>query len=62
MLMMVDPNVHFHVFPRYSGERTWQSIAFPDVGWPGPPKLDAAVALDEEQIRQLAAELISLNL
>jgi len=61
MLMMVDPNVHFHVFPRYSGKRRWNRIEFPDVGWPGPPKLDAAVALDDEQIRQLAAGLKILN-
>ena len=61
MLMMMDPNVHFHVFPRYSGERRWNRIEFPDVGWPGPPKLDTAVALEDEQIRQLAAELKILN-
>ncbi len=57
MLMMVDPHVHFHVIPRYSGHRTWQGVAFPDVGWPGPPQLGSAVTLSPEQIETLANEL-----
>src|SRR4029450_3676317 len=28
MLMMVDPHVHFHVIPRYSGPREWNGIEF----------------------------------
>jgi diadenosine tetraphosphate (Ap4A) HIT family hydrolase len=60
MLMMVDPHVHSHVIPRYSGARGWKGIEFPDAGWPGPPRLDAAVTLDAEQLRALAAE-IALN-
>ena len=40
MLMMVDPDVHFHIFPRYEEEKTHQSLAIPDTGWPGPPRLD----------------------
>ena len=39
MLMMVDPNVHFHVIPRYSAAAQWNGIEFPDAGWPGPPLL-----------------------
>ena len=57
MLMMVDPNVHFHVVPRYSQPRTWDGIEFADAGWPGPPLLDMAVKLEVEQIRDLVAEL-----
>ena len=60
MLMMVDPNVHFHVLPRYSAPRSWNGLDFPDAGWPGPPRLDAAVTLDAEQLRALAAE-VALN-
>jgi len=60
MLMMVDPHVHFHVIPRYSEARRWNGIEFGDAGWPGPPRLDAAVTLDAEQLRALAAE-IALN-
>ncbi|MGJ7581210.1 HIT family protein [Variovorax sp. RHLX14] len=47
MLMMVDPDVHFHVIPRYEGSRPFHGVGFADAGWPGPPALDAAVALDE---------------
>ena len=57
MLMMVDPHVHFHVIPRYAYERTWRGIVFPDLGWPGPPRLDAAVALDAENIGAMTTEI-----
>jgi diadenosine tetraphosphate (Ap4A) HIT family hydrolase len=60
MLMMVDPNVHFHVIPRYSQHRSWNGVDFPDEGWPGPPKLDAAVKLDRARLEQLVAELTSI--
>lgn len=39
MLMMVDTNVHFHVLPRYAGERQFAETTFSDQGWPGPPDL-----------------------
>ncbi len=39
MLMMVDPNVHFHVIPRYAGSRSHEGIDYPDTSWPGPPDL-----------------------
>ena len=57
MLMMVDPNVHFHVIPRYSESRTWTGIDFPDAGWPGPPQLGSALALSADQIAAMAAEI-----
>jgi diadenosine tetraphosphate (Ap4A) HIT family hydrolase len=57
MLMMVDPNVHFHVIPRYSEPRQWNGLEFPDAGWPGPPQLGSANALSIEHIRNLAAEV-----
>ena len=57
MLMMVDPNVHFHVIPRYSNARCWNGAEFPDVGWPGPPRLDAAAKLDEEQLKVFVSEI-----
>ncbi|WP_088182003.1 HIT family protein [Sphingobium sp. Z007] len=46
MLMMVDPHVHFHVIPRYEGERTGGGVTVPDAGWPGQPDLGKAVKLD----------------
>lgn len=50
MLMMVDPNVHFHVIPRYDGERSAAGLSVRDAGWPKAPALNEAVALDEGQI------------
>ena len=40
MLMMVDPNVHFHVIPRYAEERRMGELAIIDQGWPSQPRLD----------------------
>ena len=57
MLMMVDPNVHFHVIPRYAGTRRWNGVDFPDAGWPGPPQLGTAVTLSDDQIAALVVEL-----
>jgi diadenosine tetraphosphate (Ap4A) HIT family hydrolase len=57
MLMMVDPDVHFHVIPRYEGERVHDGVSFPDAGWPGPPALGAAVDLGKEGAARLAARL-----
>ena len=59
MLMMVDPNVHFHVIPRYSEPRRWNGVEFADAGWPGQPQLGQAIQLNDEQIAALAAELAS---
>ena len=43
MLMMVDPDVHFHVIPRYAGIRSFMGTDYRDAGWPGPPDLQAVV-------------------
>jgi diadenosine tetraphosphate (Ap4A) HIT family hydrolase len=59
MLMMVDPNPHFHVIPRYSGTRVWNGVEFPDAGWPKAPQLGSAIELSDEQIHAMAAELMS---
>jgi diadenosine tetraphosphate (Ap4A) HIT family hydrolase len=53
MLMMVDPNVHFHVIPRFSETRRWESIEFPDAGWPGPPSLKLVVDLNGTQMKAM---------
>ena len=54
MLMMVDRDVHFHVIPRYEGQRDWNGLSLSDAGWPGAPRLDQAVALDAAQAGALA--------
>jgi diadenosine tetraphosphate (Ap4A) HIT family hydrolase len=58
MLMMVDPHVHLHVIPRYSTTRSWHGMEFADAGWPGPPRLDAAVKLGPDQLSHFTAELL----
>jgi diadenosine tetraphosphate (Ap4A) HIT family hydrolase len=60
MLMMVDPHVHFHVLPRYSGSRGWGELDVIDQGWPGPPDLKSAIALSVSQIKALRDELAAL--
>ena len=57
MLMMVDRDVHFHVIPRYAGERTYEGVGFPDAGWPAVPNLDAAMNLGPEGAAKLAEVL-----
>jgi len=57
MLMMVDPNVHFHVIPRYAEPRSWNGTEFPDAGWPGPPQLGAAIPLADEQLQAIVSEI-----
>jgi diadenosine tetraphosphate (Ap4A) HIT family hydrolase len=57
MLMMMDPDVHFHVIPRYEGERSRVGLTVADAGWPGPPALQQAVRPDAAGLRQLVEEL-----
>ena len=57
MLMMVDPDVHFHVIPRYEGTRRFEGFEVPDAGWPGPPALGEARTPSEEVRTRLTAEL-----
>jgi diadenosine tetraphosphate (Ap4A) HIT family hydrolase len=54
MLMMVDPNVHFHVIPRYAGSRDAAGLSLSDAGWPKAPALGEAADLTELQIAALA--------
>jgi diadenosine tetraphosphate (Ap4A) HIT family hydrolase len=60
MLMMVDPDVHFHVIPRYCEPRTWGGTEFADAGWPGPPQLASAVSLSDDQIARMGSELTAI--
>lgn len=57
MLMMVDPDVHFHVIPRYEGERRFRDMVVADSGWPGPPALGAAVEPGGETLAALVDDL-----
>jgi len=53
MLMMVDPNVHFHVIPRYEGSRSFEGTALEDRGWPGLPDLKSAQELPPDAFQRL---------
>jgi len=53
MLMMVDPDVHFHVLPRYAAAQDFEGEAYPDPGWPGAPTLSAGPKPDGERSRKL---------
>ena len=53
MLMMVDPHVHFHIFPRYEGSRSFEGAEVEDRGWPGPPDLKSAQNLSAEAFEKL---------
>ena len=57
MLMMVDPDVHFHVLPRYDGVRAVEGIEIADAGWPGPPALAQAHALTEAETARMVQTL-----
>ena len=57
MLMMVDPDVHFHVIPRYGAPQTFEAVEFADAGWPGPPQLGAAVAPNPDVRDRLLAAI-----
>jgi diadenosine tetraphosphate (Ap4A) HIT family hydrolase len=46
MLMMVDPDVHFHVLPRYEGARDFAGRTHSDRFWPKPVDLTQPVEVD----------------
>jgi len=59
MLMMVDPNVHFHVIPRYSEARSACGLTIPDPGWPAMPQLGVAHELTSTEHEALLAYISS---
>jgi diadenosine tetraphosphate (Ap4A) HIT family hydrolase len=58
MLMMVDPHVHFHIFPRYEGSRSLDGQPFDDKGWPGPPDLASGQQLASGSTALLMQQLV----
>ncbi|GLK80317.1 HIT family protein [Methylopila turkensis] len=58
MLMMVDPDVHFHVIPRHEAPRDFAGLTFRDAGWPGPPALGEGPELDAAAIESLKNEIL----
>lgn len=47
MLMMNDPEVHFHIFPRYDSHVTFCGLDFEDKFWPSPVVLDFDLGLSK---------------
>ena len=60
MLMMVDPDVHYHVLPRYSEPRTFEGVEFVDAGWPALPALGAPADTSEAVNAALLARIKGL--
>jgi diadenosine tetraphosphate (Ap4A) HIT family hydrolase len=57
-LMMVDPQVHFHVLPRYEADQQFAGVTFRDAGWPGLPDLKQANSCPETIMNSLRSALM----
>ena len=57
MLMMVDPNVHFHVIPRYSEPQSACGLTIADPGWPVVPQLGVAQEITAAERDALKAHI-----
>jgi diadenosine tetraphosphate (Ap4A) HIT family hydrolase len=57
MLMMVDPHLHYHVLPRYAGERSFGGATWTDAGWPTQPVITGSTPEPAvlQQLRDLLA-------
>ena len=56
-LMMVDPEVHFHVIPRYPQAVEVAGVSIPDPGWPRQPDLAAVAPLNADQMARIRDSL-----
>lgn len=57
MLMMVDPDVHFHVLPRYAQPKSFAGMEFIDAGWPAVPNLSQINKTDTAINQQIMEHL-----
>lgn len=57
MLMMVDPEVHFHIIPRYSTDKEFAGAVFTDVVWPKKPDIDVVNKVSDEVLNMLTLKL-----
>lgn len=53
MLMMRDDEVHYHIIPRYSEIKNFNSIEFIDNGWPALPDMTFINPLDTDTTSML---------
>ena len=61
MLMMVDPEVHYHIIPRYCKKIKFSQKIFIDRGWPGLPDFKFINSIDNKTKENLI-RLIKYNL
>ncbi|WP_297325558.1 HIT domain-containing protein [Nitrosomonas sp.] len=59
MLMMVDPDVHFHVLPRYAQTKQFAGLEFIDAGWPAMPDLSQINKTDAATNQLLVTHILS---
>lgn len=57
LFMMIDPDVHFHVIPRYTKPREFAGSTFTDPGWPGMPDMGRTHDLDAETFGRILAHI-----
>lgn len=57
MLMMVDPDVHFHVIPRYAQPQSFAGKTFTDAGWPAVPNLGHVNETDAQTNQLIIAHI-----
>ena len=62
MLMMVDPEVHFHVIPRYSRTVSYNSQEFVDIDWPKPVDFSQNQNIISSEQLELIKKTIQVNL
>jgi glycerol-3-phosphate cytidylyltransferase len=64
MLMMLDPDVHFHVIPRYESPVEFCELSYNDQFWPKPVEMSYALDIDavhaEELLRTLKIDFSAL--
>ncbi len=53
MLRMVDPEVHFHIMPRYAEPKIFNGKEFLDQNWPGPFSLKNENNITDEELLNL---------
>jgi len=58
MMMLVDPDVHFHIIPRYDAAVEFCDIAYKDHFWPKPVDLAYSLELDDVHYQELLRTLI----
>lgn len=56
-LMMIDPEVHFHVIPRYSTAVEFEGMTFVDPDWPAATKR-VALELDEAMLAKIQDKML----